>query len=133
MSITGTVLKAVYDKVSGQLTEPVSPELRRAGAYAPAVVYELSNCEIDLASDGFVTGTGRATFRFQCVADSAATAYELALKVVSAIDGKWTGTGSCVCVLCGVSIQQSMASPDDGQEDAERIATVTAEIQFKEA
>ena len=132
MSITGTVLKAVFDKVDGTLAYPVSPGLRRMGDPTPAVVYELTSVDFDVAADGLLNKTGRASVKFDCVADAAKDAYDLAVQVIQAIDGAWTGTGSCYCVLAGAGIQQSRANPDDGQGDAERIATVTAEILFKE-
>ena len=127
-----TFPEAIYKKVdAGTGSTPVSPELRRAGDSTPAVVYEISQLTFDLEMNGALTGVGTATVRLDCIADSAASAWSLARSVVSAIDGTWT-EGTIDAVLTSCNITQSRAMPDDGQDDAERIATVTAEFQFEE-
>lgn len=131
MPTTNTVLEAVYARVNAAISAPVSPELRRLGDPTPAVVYEMTGADFDIAHEGSPTWTGTATFRFDCVANMAIDAYNLALDVLDSISGKWT-QGTVTCVLVSAGLSQSRATPDDGQEDAERTTTLTAELQFKE-
>jgi hypothetical protein len=127
-----TFPEAIYKKVdAGTGSTPVSPELRRHGDSTPAVIYEISQLAFDIEMNGALTGVGSATVRLDCIADSVADAWSLALDVVAAIDGKWT-QGTIDVVLTSCNITQTRATPDDGQDDAERIATVTAEFQFEE-
>lgn len=127
-----TFPEAIYAKVdAGTGATPVSPELRRHGDATPAVVYEITQLVFDLEMNGALTGCGSANVRFDCIADSMADAWSLALDVVAAVDGTWT-QGTQSVTLTGCTITQSAANPDDGQDDAERIASVACEFQFKE-
>lgn len=125
-------LQAFYAQLdAGTGTTPVSPELRRQGDATPAIVYEVTETTFDIAVDGLPTQTGTATVRMDCVADKADTAYTLARTALAAVDGKWTQS-TVTAVMVSASISQSRATPDDGQEDAERIASLTCEFQWKE-
>lgn len=130
---TVNFLQAFYAKLdAGTGSTPVSPELRRAGDPTPAIVYEVTETSFDLASDGLETQTGTASVRIDCVADKADSAYSLARTALASVRGIWTQSG-LTAVLVSASISQSRATPDDGQDDAERIASLTCEFQWKES
>lgn len=129
---SGTVLEALYAKLDAGLTVPVSSRIRRQGDASPAVVYEVSRMQPFLDISGASIDSGLMTVRLDCVADNANTAWSTALSVLLAIDGAWTQNG-WKFQLTGAEMAQSMAAPDDGQADAERICTLTAEFQFTEA
>lgn len=116
--------EVIFSKLDGALAVPVSPELRRAEDATPAVVYEVTEWAPDFALDGSTVGTASATVRFDCVADRYAAANDLATDVVAALDGSWTLSGLKV-VAVSATVSTSRAMPDDGQEDAERVASVT--------
>jgi hypothetical protein len=96
------------------------------------VIYEISSCRWDLDISGTPTGTGTATVRVDCVADRALAAWSLAIVCRDALDGVWT-QGTYTLVATSLEVAQSRAAPDDGQPDAERVATLSAEFQFKES
>ena len=81
---------------------------------------------------GTSTGTGTATVRIDCVADRAISAWSLAVVCRNALDGTWT-QGIYTLVATSLEVAQSRAAPDDGQPDAERVVTLSAEFQFKES
>lgn len=126
-----SIVTSLYQKLDGALTQPVSPELRRQSDPTPAVVYEITSYAPSLDMSGTSTGHGRVSVRFDCVADNASTAWDLAETLIGVVDGTWTQNGY-QWVLVGVEVAQTRATPDDGQNDAERIATVTAEFQVRE-
>jgi len=123
--------EAIFDQLDAATTNPVSCELRRQGDPTPAVIYEISSCRWDLDISGTPTGTGTATVRVDCVADRALAAWALAIACRNALDGVWT-QGDYTLVATSLEVAQSRAAPDDGQPDAERVATLSAEFQFKE-
>jgi hypothetical protein len=121
---------AVYDRLKSIANTTVSPELRRLGDPTPAVNYAVT-WDWSLAMDGTRTEYRTATVRAQCFADTILLAEARAESVAGRLEGKWTqGAYSAVCRA--LSCEQGMAVPDDGQGDAERFVTVTAELQIKE-
>ena len=130
MSAT-TIPEAIYAQLAAVVSSPVSCELRRQDDPVPAVVYEVTGARWDMASDGFFVGTGTASVRVDCIAESALAAWSLATICRAAFGGVWT-KGKYTMVLISAEMAQSRASPDDGQPDASRVATLTAEFQFKE-
>jgi hypothetical protein len=126
-----SLLEALYAKLDAGLNVPVSSELRRQGDATPAVVYEVTRMQPFLDSTGLTVDSGLMTVRLDCVADNANTAWTTALGVLSVIDGQWTQSG-WKFQLSGAEMAQSRAAPDDGQADAERICTLTADFQFME-
>lgn len=122
---------SIYAKLDAALDVPISPELRRAGDPTPAVVYELAQVSDVLAMDGTSTGFAVVQARFDCVADGFAAANALAASVVTALDGKWT-QGGIAFVATATETSTARAVPDDGQEDAERIATVVMTFATQE-
>lgn len=128
---SGSLLEALYAKLDAGIAVPVSSELRRQGDATPAVVYEVTRMSPFLDSTGLTVDSGLLTVRLDCVADNANTAWTTALGALAAIDGNWTQSG-WKFQLTGAEMAQSRAAPDDGQADAERICTLTAEFQFME-
>ncbi len=126
-----SLLEALYAKLDAGLTVPVSSELRRQGDQTPAVIYEVTRVAPFLDSTGVAIFAGQMAVRFDCVADNANTAWTTAELVMGAVDGTWTQSG-WKFQLTGAEFTQTRAAPDDGQADAERICTVTAEFQFME-
>lgn len=127
-----TFPEAIYQKIDGGTgATPVSPELRRHGDSTPAVVYEITRLEFVLEMNGALTGCGMASVKIDCIADAMSAAWTLALSVVAAVDGTWT-QGTQNVTMTGCSVSQSVAIPDDGQDDAERVVSVVADFQFKE-
>lgn len=128
---SGTILEALYAKLDAGTAVPVSSELRRQGDQTPAIVYEVTRMAPFLDSTGVSVDAGFLSVRLDCVADNANTAWSTAIGIVAAIDGTWTQSG-WKFQLTNVELAQSRGTPDDGQADAERICTVTAEFQFME-
>jgi len=124
--------EAIFDRLDAATTNPVSCEIRRQGDPTPAVIYEISSCRWDLDISGKPTGTGTASVRVDCVADRALAAWSLAIVCRDALDGVWT-QGTYTLVATSLEVAQSRGAPDDGQPDAERVATLSAEFQFKES
>jgi hypothetical protein len=124
--------EAIFDQLDAATTNPVSCEIRRQGDPTPAVIYEISSCRWDLDISGKPTGTGTASVRVDCVADRALAAWSLAIVCRDALDGVWT-QGTYTLVATSLEVAQSRGAPDDGQPDAERVATLSAEFQFKES
>lgn len=129
MPAAATIVEAIYAKLDGATTAPVSPELRVQGDPTPAIVYEVVSCAWSLDVAGTSTGHGTATVRVDCVADTVVAAWSLAKVAREALDGKWT-EGSITMVMTSAEAAMSRAAPDDGQADAERVVTITAEFQF---
>lgn len=127
-----SLIEAVFDKLDNATAVPVSPELRREGDPTPAMVYEVTNVAWSLDISGTSTGHGSMTVRVDCVADSVISAWSLAETARTALDGKWTD-GDYTLVMRSSEAAMSRANPDDGQADAERVVTLTAEFQFTEA
>jgi hypothetical protein len=130
MSAT-TIPEAIYAQLDAVVSRPVSCELRRQDDPVPAVVYEVTGASWDIASDGFFVGTGTASVRVDCIAESALDAWSLATICRAAFGGVWI-RGKYTMVLVSADIAQNRASPDDGQPDATRVATLSAQFQFKE-
>lgn len=128
---SGTLIEAFYAKLDAGIAVPVSSELRRQGDATPAVVYEVTRLQPFLDSVGQTVDSGLLSVRLDCVSDSAITAWTTAHSVLAVIDGTWTQSG-WKFQLTGAEFAQTRATPDDGQADAERICTLTADFQFME-
>lgn len=125
-----SLITAIYDRLKTIASTTVSPELRRLGDPTPAVNYSVS-WDWNLAMDGSRTQYRVATVRAQCFADTLLVAEARAMSVVGRLEGEWT-QGNYDAVCRSIGCEQGMAMPDDGQGDAERFVTVTAELQIKE-
>lgn len=114
--------------VSSLVGQRISPQLRRQGDAVPAIVYEVVDVTRydTLASKSTLS---RMTLRFDCVAESYALARSVAMAVRTCLDGaSFTGVDR-------TSVQgetSSVAAPDYGQGDAERITTLTVVAWIQE-
>lgn len=125
-----SLVTAIYDRLKTIANTTVSPELRRLGDPTPAINFTVG-WEWVLAMDGLRTEVRTATVRAQCFADTLLVAEGRALSAVGRLEGEWT-QGNYAAVCRSISCEQGMAMPDDGQGDAERFVTVTAELQIQE-
>lgn len=123
--------QALYTKATSVSGLVLSPDLRREGSASPAVVYEITSASFDLEVGGWIMPTSAVDVRWEVVADSLITAWDLAWSVRTAVDGTWT-IGSLTFVMTAASMSTGMATPDDGQADAERIVTLNTSFQVTE-
>lgn len=129
------VSKAVYDLLS---TTPytVSVGMRNAGTATPCMVYELTSATLDMQMRGVVTDTNHWTVSVEVAA--VADTVESCTQMADAVVGLWAsgpindGTNLCKLALGDLSVAFSAETPDDGQQDAERIATITMTILVAE-
>lgn len=123
-------MKNLYSRVAAAMpTVPVSLGLRRAGAETPAVVYELQSADMDCTMGGGLT-VFRGTVAFHCVADLGTDALATLDDLIQAIDGNHTAN-NIQTTLVSMSINCQTSIPDDGQGDAERVASVVAIFHFR--
>lgn len=128
---SSSIIEALYAKMNAGTAVPVSCELRRQGDSTPAIVYEVTRVAPFLDSTGVNVDAGVMSVRIDAVADSANTAWNTAVQILGVIDGTWTQNG-WKFQLTDAELAQSRAAPDDGQADAERICSLTAQFQFME-
>lgn len=129
------ISKAVYDLLS--ITPyTVSVGMRNAGTATPCMVYELTSATLDMQMRGVVTDTNHWTISVEiaAVADTVEACTQMADTVVDL----WSAgpitdaTNLCKLALGDLSVAFSAETPDDGQQDAERIATITMTILVAE-
>ena len=133
MSVAGAMFyQALYAKASGVAGISLSPELRREGSPTPAVVYEITSADFMVELGGNITNMTMIDVRWEAVADSLVAAWDLAWSLRGAVDGSWT-EGKLNFLLTSASMSTSMATPDDGQGDAERSVTLSTSFQVSES
>jgi hypothetical protein len=132
MSVAGAQFyQALYTRATTVAGLVLSPDLRREGDPTPAMSYEITSASFSVETDGRINEVTAIEVRWEAVADSLITAWDLAWSVRGAIDGKW-GVGSLDFVLTSASMSSGMATPDDGQGDAERVVTLTTSFLVME-
>lgn len=130
-----SISKAVYDALSTTVYT-VSVGMRNAGTPTPCMVYELTAANLDAQMRGVVADTNHWTISVEvaCIADTVETVTQMADSVAAL----WTGGtivdagNSCNLMMSELSVAFSAETPDDGQQDAERIATITMTILASE-
>lgn len=130
-----SISKAVYAHMVGQLTQTVHVGMRRAEAASPCYVYEITGAEATTVMEGKVPTPANwvITVEVACVADTVDVATAMADALVASFNGVITNVpNKCKLVLAGVSVALSAEVPDDGKQDAERIATATLTILVQE-
>ena len=134
MSFTNA-LKACYGAVeSGNY--PVFVGIRQATQATPCIVFEVQSCELVQCMK--YSGTfpafkelWNATIEVVCVADSVADVAAMVDDVGTYIMTGGTSNGFSL-VMTGFTVAMSTETPDDGQQDAERIGTITLNLQLQE-
>jgi hypothetical protein len=124
------ISKAVYKSLS-MTVYTVSVGMRNAGTPTPCMVYELTAANLDAQMRGVVTDTNHWTISVEvaCIADTVETVTQMVDAVVALWDsGTITDPGECKLMMSELSVAFSAETPDDGQQDAERIATITMTI-----
>ena len=130
-----SISKAVYDALSTTVYT-VSVGMRNAGTPTPCMVYELTAANLDAQMRGVVADINHWTISVEvaCIADTVETVTQMADSVAAL----WTGGtivdagNSCKLMMSELSVAFSAETPDDGQQDAERIATITMTILASE-
>ena len=136
MSFTNA-MKAVYEAMDTG-NYPVFSGLRQATQATPCVVFEVTNAELatmHLFPSSFAAKKElwTVTVEVACVADTVSS-------VCAMIDDVWQYMASnpplvsngFAVVLTALSVTMTTEQPDDGQQDAERIGTITATLQLSE-
>lgn len=129
------ISKAVYTLLSANLTPTVHVGMRRAGDSSPCYVYEITQAECPTIIEGKVPtlATWVITVEIAAVADTVDAVTDMADDVIALFNGPVTNVpNNCKLVLAGVGVALSAETPDDGKQDAERIATVTMTILVQE-
>lgn len=130
-----SISKAIYAHLTGNLVPTVHVGMRRAGDETPCYVYEITQAECPTVLEGKVPTLPQwiITLEIAAVADTVDTVTDMADDVVQTFGGVITdATNKCKLVLSGVSVALSAETPDDGKQDAERIATITLQILVQE-
>lgn len=130
-----SISKAVYDALV-TTTYTVSVGMRNAGTATPCMVYELTAANLDAQMRGVVADTNHWTISVEvaCIADTV----EAVTQMADSVAALWTsGTivdagNACNLMMSELSVAFSAETPDDGQQDAERIATITMTILASE-
>lgn len=129
------ISKAVYDALSTTVYT-VSVGMRNAGTPTPCMVYELTAANLDAQMRGTVGDTNHwiISVEVACIADTV----EVVTQMADAVVALWeSGTivdagNNCKLMMSELSVAFSAETPDDGQQDAERIATITMTILASE-
>lgn len=129
------ISKAVYALLSGNLTPTVHVGMRRAGDETPCYIYEITQAECPTIIEGRVPTLSHwiVTVEIAAVADTVDAVTDMADDVIDLFTGPITSVpNTCKLVLSGASVAMSAETPDDGKQDAERIATITLTILVQE-
>lgn len=110
---------------------PVSMGLRIAGQQTPYIVFDIANAEAAMVVQGVVKEVWNVTLQADCVADKAIDAATVADSIIAEFTGPMN-MGNYTLVLVGASAASRTETPDDGQQDAERILTLTLTIIARE-
>jgi len=126
--------RAIYDVLDGT-GNSVCSGLRTAATPTPCYVYEVSNMEMAVQMRGAsVLNHWTVGVEINCVADTVAAVCTLIDDLIAEFDaGPITYTTfDCTIVLSSFAIAFSTATPDDGQQDAERVGTITLTLLVQE-
>jgi hypothetical protein len=114
---------------------PVSVGMRNAATATPCIVYEINGATVDLIMSGPNTlNHWTIEVEVACIADTVDTITDM----VDAVLSEWNSgpinntTYDCKLVLASFSVAFTAETPDDGQQDAERIATVSISMLAQE-
>jgi len=136
MSFTNA-MKAVYT-VLDTGNYPVFVGLRQATQATPCIVFEVQNSELAVMQLFPATVANRKelwtlTVEAACVADTVDAVAGMVDDVFLALTGNPVNVANTFDVLLtGFSVAMSTEQPDDGQQDAERIGTITLTLQLRE-
>ncbi|MFZ4809393.1 MAG: hypothetical protein ACOYLQ_19230 [Hyphomicrobiaceae bacterium] len=130
-----SISKSIYETL-GATTYTVSVGMRNAGTPTPCMVYELTSATLDAQMRGVVANRNHwiISVEVACIADTVETVTQMA----DSVAGLWAlGTivdagNDCKLMMSEMSVAFSAETPDDGQQDAERIATITMTILASE-
>jgi hypothetical protein len=133
MSVSN-IHKAIYDVLDGT-GNAVCSGLRTAATPTPCYVYEVSSMEMAVQMRGAAAlNHWTVGLEVNCVADTVASVCALVDDLVAQFDGgpiNYTAL-DCSIVLSSFAIAFSTATPDDGQQDAERVGTITLTLLVQE-
>jgi len=133
MSVTD-IHKAIFDLLDGT-GNAVCSGLRTAATPTPCYVYEITNMEMAVQMRGAgALNHWTVGVEVNCVADTVAAVCTLIDDVVAELDnGPLNYTAlDCSIALASFAIAFSTATPDDGQQDAERVGTITLTLLVQE-
>ena len=112
---------------------PVSTGLRRAGDSTPAVIFEITQVDIDFAMNGVASGSYTMQVTIDCVANTALDAWGVASDMISALDTNLVDNVNNISFIISTATASARTEvPDDGQSDAERVVTLVLTILAKE-
>ena len=124
--------KALYLKMSTS-GFPVSTGLRRAGDSTPAVIYEITQIDIDFAMRGVASGSYTMQVSIDCVANTALEAWDVASEMITQLDTNVVDNVNNISFIISTATASARTEvPDDGQSDAERVVTLVLTILAKE-
>lgn len=133
MSVSN-IHKAIYDVLDGT-GNAVCSGLRTAATPTPCYVYEVTSMEMAVQMRGAAAlNHWTVGLEVNCVADTVAAVCALVDDLVAQFDGgpiNYTAL-DCSIVLSSFAIAFSTATPDDGQQDAERVGTITLTLLVQE-
>lgn len=128
----GELVQSLYQKME-TTGWPVSTGLRRAGDQTPAIVYELTQVDIDFAMNGVAAGSYTAQVSIDCVANTSLDAWLVASDTLAALDTNIVDTPNNISFIISTATASARTEvPDDGQSDAERVVTLVLTILAKE-
>lgn len=127
--------RAIKQSLNG-LGYEVSVGMRNAGTPTPCIVYELNSAECAMRMAGVTAGLQHWTIEVEvaCVADTVETVTQM----VDAVMTEWQSgpidyaSYSCTLVISAFSVAFTAETPDDGQQDAERIGTISMTLLVQE-
>lgn len=109
--------------------------IRRAGVATPCYVYEVQSMELAAT----IVGAGAlnhwtVVVEVQCVADTVSDVCTLLDDLIDRLDSGPinSATRNCSMALSSFQVAFSTATPDDGQQDAERVGTVSMTLLIQE-
>lgn len=133
MSVSN-VHKAVYD-ILNNTGSAVCSGIRTAATPTPCIVYEVQTMEMAVEIRGAsALNHWTVGVEVSCVADSIADVCGLIDDVIAEFDGgpiNFAGL-QCSVALGKFDISFATASPDDGQQDAERVGTISLTLLVQE-
>jgi hypothetical protein len=114
---------------------PVSVGMRNAGTATPCIVYEINSATCDMRMSG-PAGLQHWTVELEiaCVADTV----EAVAQMVDSVRAEWQSgpvnntTYDCSLVMGSFAVAFTAETPDDGQQDAERIGTISMTLLVQE-
>jgi hypothetical protein len=133
MSVSN-IHKAIYDVLDGT-GNAVCSGLRTAATPTPCYVYEITSMEMAVQMRGAdALNHWTVGVEVNCVADTVAAVCTLIDDVVAQLDNGPLNYAAldCSIALASFAIAFSTATPDDGQQDAERVGTISMTLLVQE-